>query len=182
MATHSGSSCLENPMVRGAWWATVRGVSKSQDTTEHAHTHTHSSYLKRCREFFLQIPAETGEYDKSLSDIRTRGHEYGWGWPHASALRPTLDQLSCCVCEHTACSLATPFSVLVRNTHAHTYTPWDPTHLGLWSGWQGSGVNAEPLRSTNPKPWSGFTFPPARFPVQGLRTALNLGFYSCCCL
>ena len=24
------SSCLENPMDRGAWWATVRGVSQSQ--------------------------------------------------------------------------------------------------------------------------------------------------------
>ena len=23
-------SCLENPMDRGAWWATLRGVTKSQ--------------------------------------------------------------------------------------------------------------------------------------------------------
>ena len=29
MATHS-ISCLENPMDRGAWWATVHGVAKSQ--------------------------------------------------------------------------------------------------------------------------------------------------------
>ena len=27
-------SCLENPMDRGAWWATVHGVTKSSDTTE----------------------------------------------------------------------------------------------------------------------------------------------------
>ena len=27
MAIHS---CLENPMDRGAWWATVHGVTKSQ--------------------------------------------------------------------------------------------------------------------------------------------------------
>ena len=27
-------SCLENPMDRGAWWATVHGVAKSLDTTE----------------------------------------------------------------------------------------------------------------------------------------------------
>ena len=35
-------SCLENPMDKGAWWATVHGVAKELDTTEqHTHTHTH---------------------------------------------------------------------------------------------------------------------------------------------
>ena len=29
-ATHSSILCLENPMDRGAWWATVHGVTKSQ--------------------------------------------------------------------------------------------------------------------------------------------------------
>ena len=43
-------SCLENPMDRGAWWATVHGVRES-DITEcmhvrtHTHTHTHISSL-----------------------------------------------------------------------------------------------------------------------------------------
>ena len=27
-------SCLENPMDRGAWWATVHEVTKESDTTE----------------------------------------------------------------------------------------------------------------------------------------------------
>ena len=27
-------SCLENPIDRGAWWATVHGVAKESDTTE----------------------------------------------------------------------------------------------------------------------------------------------------
>ena len=27
-------SCLENPMDRGAWWATVHGVANESDTTE----------------------------------------------------------------------------------------------------------------------------------------------------
>ena len=30
MTTQSSISCLENPMDRGAWWATVYGVTKSQ--------------------------------------------------------------------------------------------------------------------------------------------------------
>ena len=40
-------SCLENPMDRGAWWATVCGLCsqwgcKESDMTEHTHTHTHT--------------------------------------------------------------------------------------------------------------------------------------------
>ena len=33
-------SCLENPMDRGAWWATVHGVTKEPDTTEFACMHS----------------------------------------------------------------------------------------------------------------------------------------------
>ena len=36
-------SCLGNPVDRGAWWATVYGVAKNQDTTEHTQTHTQLS-------------------------------------------------------------------------------------------------------------------------------------------
>ena len=35
VATHSSYSCLENPVDRAAWWATVYGVAES-DTTEAA--------------------------------------------------------------------------------------------------------------------------------------------------
>ena len=33
-------SCLENPMDRGAWLTTVRGVAKSQTRLSNSHTHT----------------------------------------------------------------------------------------------------------------------------------------------
>ena len=41
--------CLENPMDKGAWRATVHGVAKSQtqlsDSHTHTHTHTHTYIL-----------------------------------------------------------------------------------------------------------------------------------------
>ena len=37
-------SCLENPMDRGAWWATVHGVAKSLTQLS---THTRTWFLKR---------------------------------------------------------------------------------------------------------------------------------------
>ena len=40
-------SCLENPMDRGAWQATVRGVAKSQTRLSPAHTHTPPSTSPR---------------------------------------------------------------------------------------------------------------------------------------
>ena len=33
-------SCLENAMDRGAWWATVHGVTEESDMTEQLETHT----------------------------------------------------------------------------------------------------------------------------------------------
>ena len=35
-------SCLENPIDRGAWWATVHGGRRESDTTECAYIHTHT--------------------------------------------------------------------------------------------------------------------------------------------
>ena len=45
--------CLENPMDRGAWWATVHGVTKSQTQLTHsAYTYTQlyeiSLFLDSC--------------------------------------------------------------------------------------------------------------------------------------
>ena len=35
-------SCLENPMDRGAWWATVHWTAKSRTQHTHRQTHTHT--------------------------------------------------------------------------------------------------------------------------------------------
>ena len=38
-------SCLENPMDRGAWWATVHGVTKCRTRlSDFSHSLTHSWY------------------------------------------------------------------------------------------------------------------------------------------
>jgi len=39
-------SCLENPMGRGAWWATVHRVAKSLDMTDQLHIHIHRLSIK----------------------------------------------------------------------------------------------------------------------------------------
>ena len=49
-------SCMENPMDRGAWWATVHGVAKSQTQLG-----THVFYFSRCQIYFLVITA-TGKF------------------------------------------------------------------------------------------------------------------------
>ena len=38
--------CLENPMDRGAWRATVHGAAKELDKTEYTQTHTHVVFHK----------------------------------------------------------------------------------------------------------------------------------------
>ena len=38
-------SCLENPMDRGAWWATVHGVAKSWARLSDSHFHFHRSLM-----------------------------------------------------------------------------------------------------------------------------------------
>ena len=50
-------SCLENPMDRGTWWATVHGIRKSH-TTEYGMTHNmYDTYYITC-ESILATKAE----------------------------------------------------------------------------------------------------------------------------
>ena len=47
-------SCLENPMDRGAWWASVHGVSKSW-TRLSTHTWTHLNVFHKTLNLTVQI-------------------------------------------------------------------------------------------------------------------------------
>ena len=45
-------SCLENPMVRATWWATVHGVAKNQIWLSEYHFHFH---MEKSRFKFFSI-------------------------------------------------------------------------------------------------------------------------------
>ena len=49
-------SCLENPMDKGAWWATVRGVAKSQTWLKRFSTAQEDTYFSR-RVFLSPFPS-----------------------------------------------------------------------------------------------------------------------------
>ena len=48
-------SCLENPTNRGAWWAIVHGVAKSQTWLSDQHTHTMNFAVMPMREINLWV-------------------------------------------------------------------------------------------------------------------------------
>ena len=63
MGTHT-SSCLENAMDKGAWWATIHGVAEL-DTTEHTQACNSSS-----RKNSLQGPAWMPYISMKTSKLR----------------------------------------------------------------------------------------------------------------
>ena len=80
-------SCLENPMDREAWWATVNGVTKSRTQLKWLSTHTCTSALFRASQVALVVknpPANAGDI-RAASSIRGLGRFPGRG--HGNSLQ-----------------------------------------------------------------------------------------------
>ena len=121
-------SCLENPMDRGGWWATVHGVAKSQ------------TWLK-----LLSMPAHRGQIPWRRTH-RTQGWERSLGWliksrdeAAISLWRAGLDQesgpdyLPCCL--WSSVQMRAPNSLTPLTQENLCPTPW-------WGcgGWWGRRV------------------------------------------
>ena len=65
-------SCLENPMDRGAWWATVQGVAKSRTRLGNEHFHTSIYDLnKTVNLFVLQLTKKKYQVNHVLYHSRS---------------------------------------------------------------------------------------------------------------
>ena len=90
-------SCLENPMDRGAWWATVYGVTKSQTRLKDEQFHYFSLFMSVLKHLNQQYP-----HSPHLSSIRARNFwRPTWLWSRGS--QPDCGQSS---------SLTVPFPTL----------------------------------------------------------------------
>ena len=77
-------SCLGNPMDRGAWWAKVHGVTKSQTRLSgwaHAHTKspllTHTSMCVSSVRLYSDVATM---FKLQNSPTAVNGGSKGWGW------------------------------------------------------------------------------------------------------
>ena len=70
-------SCLENPIDRGAWWATVPGVSKSRHDWVHTCVRSKNRFSLGCKD--LKIPVGWGSEGGLLTQASQRSHPWGRG-------------------------------------------------------------------------------------------------------
>ena len=65
IATHLSILAWKNPMDRGAWWATVHGVTKSQ--TRLSNWHVHVGHLASCLQLMPSLsPMPTPTYTPNI--------------------------------------------------------------------------------------------------------------------
>ena len=120
MATHS-NSCLGNPMGRGAWWATVHGVTRSQTWMNVWNTHPHVYFLWGKRGNNIRKKIELHNEDEWFQvtpgpprPIASIGFYFRWG--QGCAPRPGLS-------DH-GWSLECDFLKCIYNPG--TYKGWNP--------------------------------------------------------
>ena len=73
-------SCLENPMDRGAWWATVHGVTKSQTWLKQLSTDAHRQHIKKWRHYFANKGPSSQIYGFSSSHVWMWELDYKENW------------------------------------------------------------------------------------------------------
>ena len=69
-------SCLENPLDRGAWQATVHGVTKSQ-TRLSMHAHTHIYAHTNIYMYLTQVKFPVSFLDQLINFSLARGYRVG---------------------------------------------------------------------------------------------------------
>ena len=62
-------SCQENLMDRGAWWATIQAVAKSQTRLKRLSTHAHTGYLDPFQQTLFRIAWGPGTLKRFVDRI-----------------------------------------------------------------------------------------------------------------
>ena len=70
-------SCLENSVDRGAWWATVHGITKCQTwLSTHTHTHTHTSIWAAITNMIEWVTYKQHKFISNSSRVWAVQHQY----------------------------------------------------------------------------------------------------------
>ena len=68
-------SCLEDSMDRGAWWATVHGVAKSQTRPKHTQTHAQGGNQADFITFSEEVKKPTCTRNKRNVEMNHKGNK-----------------------------------------------------------------------------------------------------------
>ena len=116
-------SCLENPMDRGAWSATVHGFAKSRTrlsdfTSLHAHCSTGGGYGNPLLYPCIENPMDRGAWQAT---VHTGSPSVGHNWSHLA-------------CTHAYCSWLRKYRLIQKNKdHLWIISPLKVSHNSILS-------------------------------------------------
>ena len=118
-------SCLENPMDKGAWWATAHGVAKSQDITVRARTHTHTEIKSALRLVTRQIwlPSQSFVWDTQEFTHDTRNMKSSEKESTSKHLREQKIHICCCFLVKSCLTLCDPMNCNPPVSSVHGDSP-----------------------------------------------------------